>query len=66
MFEYASPERVGISSEKLLNIVKKYESYGFATHSVIMARGNKIFTEMYHKPFHRDFLHRMYSARPVS
>ena len=62
MFEYASPESVGISSEKLLNILKEYEEIGLCTHSIIMARGNKIFTEMYHKPFHRDFMHRMYSV----
>ena len=62
MFEYASPESVGISSEKLLDILKEYEKIGLCTHSIIMARGNKLFTEMYHKPFHKDFCHRMYSV----
>lgn len=62
MFEYVSPESVGIPSKKLLEILKNFEAHGFCTHSIIMARGNKIFAEMYHKPFHKDYCHRMYSV----
>ena len=42
---YASPESVGISSHDLLNFYKALDGYHLSTHSVIMARGDKIFTE---------------------
>ena len=62
MFNNVSPERAGISSRVVLEILKALDSYGFATHSIIMARGNDIFLEGYYKPFDKDFLHRMYSV----
>jgi len=30
-------------------------------HSILMMRGNRIFAEYYYAPFHRNFLHRLYS-----
>ena len=62
MFSNVTPESIGISSEKVLEIYKLLERNGFATHSLIMARGDKIFTESYWAPFNKDFRHRMYSA----
>lgn len=62
MFEKVTPESVGISSEKVLELIKNFEECRFHTHSILMARGNKIFAETYYKPFHKDFLHRMYSV----
>ena len=60
-FKTTTPEEAGISSAKVLDFLKTLDSYNFCTHSIIMARGEKIFAEVYYKPFHRDFKHRMYS-----
>ena len=45
MFEKVSPESVGIKSEKVLDFVKTLNGLDLATHSIIMAKGNKIFAE---------------------
>jgi len=62
MFVKATCEEVGISSKKVLEYIKTLESYNLKTHSIIMARGNKIFAETYYAPFNKDFKHRMYSV----
>lgn len=62
MFTTVTPESVGISSEKVLEFYKFIEDKGFQTHDLIMARGDKIFTESYWAPFNKDFKHRMYSV----
>ena len=61
MFENVSPEEIGISSDNVLEYIKTLESYNLKTHSLIFARGDKIFAECYYKPFDKDFKHRMYS-----
>lgn len=61
-FEKATPEEMGIKSKKVLEFIKMLDNYQMHTHSIIMARGNKIFAECYYEPFHKDFLHRMYSV----
>ena len=60
--KYASPESIGLSSRNLLSFYKALEERSLSTHSVIMARGDTIFTECYYAPFHNGFLHRMYSV----
>lgn len=60
-FKYTTPESVGISSKNVLDFIKTLDSYSFCTHNIIMARGDKIFAEVYYKPFNADFKHRMYS-----
>ena len=62
MFEKITPEKAGISSVKVLEFMKIVDEYAPGTHSVIMARGGKIFHECYYAPFHKDFKHRMYSV----
>ena len=62
MFKTVTPESVGISSEKVLGFYKFLDDHGFQTHDLIMAKGDKIFTEGYWAPFHKDFQHRMYSV----
>jgi len=62
MFEYATPESVGISSENVLDFIRTLDENRLCTHSFIMARGNKIFAEGYYAPFDKDFKHRMYSV----
>lgn len=62
MFNKISPEKAGISSEKIEKFIKTINSYNLDTHSVIMARGNDIFAETYYAPYHKDYLHRQYSV----
>ncbi len=57
-----TPESVGISSADVLKFYQKLDERCLSTHDVIMARGSDIFTETYYEPFHKDFLHRMYSV----
>jgi len=60
--KYCTPEQAGISSRQVQKFYQALEDYHLSTHSVIMARGDKIFSECYYAPFHRDFKHRMYSV----
>ncbi len=62
MFTKATPESCGISSEAVLNCFKHLEKLELSTHSLLMARGDKLFAEGYYAPFHKDFKHRMYSV----
>ena len=62
MFKKITPERAGISSKNVLDFIKSLEKYRLMTHSIIMAKGNDIFTECYYEPFNSDFEHRMYSV----
>ena len=57
-----TPEEAGISSKRILDFFKRYDSYNSGTHSIIMAKGDNIFTECYYAPFNKDFKHRMYSV----
>ncbi len=61
-FTYTTPESVGVSSAAVLELLKTFDGRRMHTHSVIMARGDRIFAECYYKPFHEKFLHRMYSV----
>ena len=61
-FTYCTPEEAGISSKHVMDFYRALEGYGLSTHSVILARGDKIFSEHYYAPFTPDFKHRMYSV----
>ena len=62
MFKKVTPESAGIPSGEILKFLKCLDDYRMHTHSVFMARGNQCVAECYYEPFHRDFLHRMYSV----
>lgn len=62
MFEKVTPEQVGISSEYIKKYIKILQDAKLSIHDVVMIRHGKIFYEAYWKPFHKDFLHRMYSV----
>ncbi len=62
MFAVSTPEEVGISSESIKKYIGLLEENRLSTHNVIIARGNKICFEKYWAPFHKDFLHRIYSC----
>lgn len=61
LFTSITPEQAGISSRQVEKFIKTLNKRGLSTHSLLLLRGNNIFAEFYWKPFHRDFLHRMYS-----
>lgn len=60
--QYATPESVGISSEKILEYVKLLEKNQLNSHNLIISKGDKIIFEKYWAPFHKDYYHRMYSV----
>lgn len=59
---YITPEKAGISSKNIKKYIEKLEKNRLSTHDIIMMKGNDIFFEKYWEPFHKDFLHRMYSV----
>ncbi len=59
---YTTPEKVGISSAKIEEYIKVLEDSNLCTHSIIIMRRGNIVFEKYWAPFHKDFLHRMYSV----
>jgi len=60
--KYATPESVGISSEKILQYIDILEKSNLNNHDLIIAKGDTIIFEKYWAPFHKDFYHRMYSV----
>ncbi len=60
--QFQTPEQAGISSRNVLAFYKELDSCGLSTHSVILSRGEHFFSECYYAPFHKDFLHRIYSS----
>ncbi|MBR2460922.1 MAG: serine hydrolase [Clostridia bacterium] len=61
MFEKITPEQAGIESRYIADYISLLERRGMTTHSVLMMKGDYLFAEYYWAPFHKDFLHRMYS-----
>ncbi|MBE6664926.1 MAG: serine hydrolase [Ruminococcaceae bacterium] len=57
-----TPEQAGISSACVRRFYETLEGYHIPVHSVILARGDAVFSECYYAPFHKDFKHRMYST----
>lgn len=57
-----TPEEAGISSARVRRFYETLEGYHIPVHSVILARGDAVFSECYYAPFHKDFKHRMYST----
>ncbi len=60
-FNYAAPEAGGIPSGAIKNFLEVLEKAELSTHSIVIARGNSILFEKYYPPFHKAFLHRLYS-----
>lgn len=61
MFNMITPEQAGISSKHVADFISFCERRSITMHSVLMIKGNSIFSENYWAPFHKDFCHRMYS-----
>ena len=63
IFRYdKTPEEVGLSSEWILNILRRLEARKFLSHSVVVIRDAAVAAEGYYAPFKRDDRHRMYST----
>lgn len=60
--KFATPESMGIRSSAIKSYLEDLEAAGLSTHDVIVMRHGHIVFEQYWKPFHPDFLHRMYSV----
>ncbi|MBQ3124772.1 MAG: serine hydrolase [Clostridia bacterium] len=59
---YSTPEKEGIKSSYIKEYIKKLEEYNLSTHSLVIMRHGKVIFEHYWAPFHKDYLHRMYSV----
>ncbi len=62
MFKFTTPEKKGISSANIEEYIRILEKRKLATHDLIIMRDDEIVFENYWAPFHKDFLHRMYSV----
>lgn len=59
---HCTPEEAGISSADVIRFYEMLDACNLSTHSVILSRGDAIFSECYYEPFDKDHLHRMYSV----
>lgn len=62
MFTYVKPAQVGVSAKKIQKYIQVLEKIGCDTHSILMARGDKLFFEQYWSPIDANFSHRMFSV----
>lgn len=61
LFEKITPEQAGIDSSEVLRYIRYLNDNALCTHALLLLKGNRIFTEAYWHPFHKDFCHRQYS-----
>lgn len=59
---YCRPEDAGVHPSWVEDYVNEVNRRRKVQHSFVMVRGTRVFAEGYWKPFHRDWLHRMYSV----
>lgn len=57
-----TPEEAGIATADVRRFYETLEGYHISAHSIILARGERIFSECYYAPFDKDFKHRIYSS----
>ena len=60
--QFCKPEEVGVSSEWISDYIRTLNDKRKICHSFLMIRHGKVFAEGYWAPFHKDFMHRMYSV----
>ncbi|NLZ81412.1 MAG: serine hydrolase [Clostridiales bacterium] len=61
-FVTATPEEVGISSERIVRFMKTLEYNEIPMHSLLIIRYGKLVAESYYAPYTKDTLHRMFSV----
>lgn len=62
ILQFCRPEEVGVHPQWVADYVNEMNRRGKMCHSFLMMRHGKVFAEGYWKPFHKDWLHRMYSV----
>ncbi len=62
ILQYCRPEDVGVHPSWVEDYVNEINRRRKVQHSFVMVRGTRVFAEGYWKPFHRDWMHRMYSV----
>ena len=62
MLKIIAPEKAGVASEKILEMLEVFQKKNYAMHSIIMSHKGKVFFEEYWEPYHHESLHRIYSA----
>ena len=60
--QYNIPENVGIHPSQIAAFYQLLEDRNLSTHGVYIARGSDIVSFAHWRPFHQNFLHRMYSV----
>lgn len=61
-FQKAIPEELGISSRDITKFINRLEEQYVNMHGFMIIRHGKVAAEGYWKPFHEDYMHRMYSC----
>ncbi len=61
LFDRITPEEAGVKSSAIAKYINKLNSNNIAMHSIVMMKGDKIFSECYYAPYNKDSLNRMYS-----
>ncbi|MBQ8658390.1 MAG: serine hydrolase [Clostridia bacterium] len=59
---FKTPEEEGLDSKYVLKFLKILERRKVNLHSFMLVRHGNIIAEGYYKPFHKDFMHRLYSS----
>lgn len=62
MLNLITPEQAGIPSKAVYQFLSCLVKRKLPLHSVLLMKGDSLFLEAYWKPFHKDFVHRMYST----
>ena len=60
-FEKEMPERTGIPSTCIINMIQRLEAHQIPMHSLLILHHDKLITEAYYAPCHADTQHRMFS-----
>ncbi len=60
-FRKVTPESVGVDSKKITDMLNAFKKHNIAMHSLLLARGDKLFFEGYWNPIKAEDNHRMYS-----
>ena len=60
-FERVTPEKVGISSLKVLEFLERCQKKGLQLHSIMFVRDSKVFAESWWRPYNKDSKHSMFS-----
>lgn len=59
---YVTPEEEGLSSKNVVKFIRRLREMRVNIHSFMLVRNGRIMTEAYYKPFHENFMHRLYSC----